>query len=297
MDWPQIQPRMQPNNPCDNADQWSEATSLPGQAAGDDYERSVRLRLFGNDEAQDDDVRTVSARLNAEDCRRLAQLWFNAFTASEESNGNAKLFALFFPRASNPPPQLVPEQRASAVTDVWLHERTDVLARLGVGGECLFGNPDLPRGSIVEVSVNGARFYMKCYQIEKFLTLAQSMGRRVGGAALIINKKPIECYSRWGEALKKFPLLHHLQDNNSFCLLYWPHSVSMIRFQDALKDKDNELKDKDDELKDKDDEIQRLRSKLQQRRRKQGRDTDRSSPRSRSRRTAKQTDQSRKHRS
>ena len=227
MPWPKIRLRGDP-------DYWSEATSLPRGHAGKDYERAVRIKLLGDPEPQEERDLKVSVPLQKEQCEQLMTLWDNAMKASRDSVGE-RLWQSFFPEKENIRPQFSESHAIETVTDIRLPQGMDLLKSLGECAECLFGNPMLPSDSIVEVTVNGARFFMKCFQVEKFLTVAKQSHQDVPGAAIIINKKPIDCHGQWEDAIRNCPHLSELHQDGKFCLLYWPHAISILQLQAALE--------------------------------------------------------------
>ena len=210
MDWPRIRPR-------DGTDLWSDASNLSGDKVGKDYEQLVRGKLLGESGQQDDRDIEVSAYLQEQECRLLMNLWREAFRASQES------------WETNHEPQYRFNRPITTKTDVRLTRRINIPERLGIGAEVLCGNPRLPARTIVETSVNGARFFMKCFQLDKFLMLATP--EAVPAAALVINKKPIDCCGMWSRAIQKFPHLHELHQQGRFCVVYWPHSLSIAQVQ------------------------------------------------------------------
>ena len=126
----------------------------------------------------------------------------------------------------------------SAQADIVLDQDTDLVQSLGEGAELLYGQQTVRAGAIVEVSVHGALFYMKCLQLERYLTIYKAQTATFPPAAvLVINKKPIECSSEWLDAITKFSKLNEV----GFSPVYCPHSLHIQAFQSKIQAYQSEI--------------------------------------------------------
>ncbi|CAE7925738.1 unnamed protein product, partial [Symbiodinium sp. KB8] len=224
---------------------WSDASSVPGRRAGNHYEAFVRQRLTGCHKKQDG--ARFSADLDNGQCQVLNGLWTQAMTISEEST--RQLWEHLKPE----------EQKAvagphSAEADIIITEaKMNVIELLGSKAEVLLGPESMPAGTIVEVTVNAALFYIKCHQLERLLMLAEkSSGNAPPAAALVVNKKPIKCAGQWSRAIEMFPTLSRLHNDAHFSLVYCPHGLNYEEYEDMRSSKDAEISSKDAEISSKD---------------------------------------------
>ncbi|CAJ1330625.1 unnamed protein product [Effrenium voratum] len=193
-----------------------------GRQSGDDYERYIRELLTGSRGDQADKRKAQAELLKSkaiENARRNTgqELWKRLYGNNQ---GNDR-------------------QTGCASVDIVMEEDKDLLQCLGAGAEMLFGVATLPAGTVLEVTVHGASFYVRCFQLEKFLTICASQNSMAmpPAAALAVNRKPIECREEWMEAIKQFPKLLALADQGNLRIAYCPHSVHHAEYRQAIAEK------------------------------------------------------------
>ena len=223
--WPIIKPRGGGGN-------WSDNSSIPGRKSGNDYEEWVREKLTGSKRKQD--TARTTATLDDESVRVLETLELVANKVSKESVGKNLWDKLFQHKGT----ETKAKKEAHAEADIVLNQDTDLVQSLGEGAELLYGKQTVRAGAIVEVSVHGALFYMKCLQLERYLTIYKAQKATLPPAAvLVINKKPIECSSAWLHAITKFSKLNKV----GFSLVYCPHSLHIQAVQSKIQAYQSEI--------------------------------------------------------
>ncbi|CAE7575102.1 unnamed protein product [Symbiodinium sp. CCMP2592] len=229
---------------------WSDWSSLPGRLSGNDYENHIRELLTGSCKDQGD-KRMEQAKLSEALQRKLQNLKCEAVENAREHTGEALWKRLFGENDFND------GQTGKASVEIVMAEDKDVLQCLGAGAEMLLGDAALPTGTVVEVTVQGPLFYVKCFQLEKYLTICalQTPPKVPPAALLVINRKPIECRDDWMNAVEKFPNLQTLAQQGNFRIAYCPHSVHHAQYRQKMVEKDEIIVEKDEIIAQKDAKV------------------------------------------
>ncbi|CAJ1408840.1 unnamed protein product [Effrenium voratum] len=217
--WPKVRPR--------GGGKWSDASSIPGRISANDYEKFVRERLSGSQLQQSE--ATITAHLSQDACEALNKLKRQSERASAESLGGLWTKLYSSTTANDTPAE------ATAVTDVVVNAERDLLQSLGENSQLLFGNRVVPEGTVVECTVVAALFFMKCHQLERFLTLAAEAERSVPAVAMVVNKLPIECAEEWVNAIQHYPFLKRKYAQGFFSLVYVPHTLNIRQVQQQVQ--------------------------------------------------------------
>ena len=140
---------------------WGDKSSLPGRQSGDDYKRYIRELLTGSrgDQA---DKRKVQAELTETQREALNELKSKAIENNRRHTGQELWKRLYGNNQGND------RQTGCASVDIVMEEDKDLLQCLGAGAEMLFGVATLPAGTVLEVTVHGALFYVKCFSLKSF---------------------------------------------------------------------------------------------------------------------------------
>lgn len=231
---------------------WSETSSIPGRIGGEAYEAYIREKLTGSYKKQDE--AKVTATISRQVCALLNQLQEQAEADCKQDLGNTLWHRIF--KEERPHDKA---GQVAAEVDVVVQDDCNWESRVGGSALKLYGPEKVVAGTVVEVTVHGGLFYVKCFQLERFLTLYRSAHDQIPvAAAVVVNRKPIECGERWIQALKDYPNLRELASRDCFHILYVPLSVAHTQYATDMGQKDEVIAQKDEVIATKDGVIATL---------------------------------------